>query len=150
MDNNFYMTNRQKLLFMVKKLHIRGYGKLRIIPSLSPSGMHWRCSFINETKSNSFIASNWIYSQENENSEEEIKLTIEELTELFLKENFEFLEHCKGENKEYENWYGGMLEQLTKDELPYAFADWNMPEGFWQTSKGNSIKTLPDESKYYF
>jgi hypothetical protein len=135
---------------MVEELHTHGFGKLRVIPSLSPSGMHWRCSFIDETKTHDFIATNWIYKHENKNSREEIKLTIQELTDLFINENFEFIEHCKGENKEYKEWYSRMLEQLTNDELPYAFADWEMPKGIWETSKGNKIKTLPNEEKYYF
>lgn len=148
MDNNFYITNRQKLLFMVKELHKRGFGKLRIIPSLSPSGMYWRCNFIDETKSNSFSASNWIYSHEN--SQEEIKLSIQQLADLFIEENFGFIEYCKGVNKKYEKWYSEMLEQLTKDDLPYAFSDFFLPNHFWITFKGTEIKTLPNEQKYYF
>lgn len=144
------MTNRQKLLFMVKELHKRGFGKLRVIPSLSPSGMYWRCSFIEETKSNSFTASNWISSHEKNDSKVEIKMTAKELADLFMKENFEFLEYCKGVNEEYEKWYSGMLEQLSEDELPFAVADWEIPEGFWLTSKGSEIKTLPNEQEYYF
>ena len=136
------MTNRQKLLFMVEELHKRGFGKLLIIPGLSPSGMYWRCSFYDETRNNECGASNWIYNYEKENSEEEIKLTTQELTDLFIKENFEFLENCKGENNEYIKWYSDMLLQLKKDELPYAYADWEMQEDIWETSKGNKIKTL--------
>lgn len=144
------MTNRQKLLFMAKELHKRGFGKLRVIPSLSPSGVYWRCSFIDETKNNSFSASNWIVSHENENSKVEIKMTTIELADLFMKENFEFLELCKGVNEEYEKWYSGMLEQLSEDEIPFAIADWEIPEGFWQTSNGGKIETLPNEQEYYF
>lgn len=144
MENNFYITNRHKLLFMVKELHKRGFGKLQVIPSLAPSGMYWRCSFTNETKDNYFIASNWLNTKENENYKIEIKLKIEELADLFLKENFEFLKDSKGENKEYENWYSEMLEQLSNDELPYALADWDIPNGFWETTKGKLIKTLPN------
>jgi hypothetical protein len=135
---------------MVEELHRRGFGKLKVIPSLSPSGMYWRCSFIDETKTHDFIASNWIYNHENENSRVEIKLTVQELTDLFVNENFKFIEHCKGENKEYTEWYSRMLEQLNKDELPYTFADWEMPKGIWETSKGNKTKTLPNEYKYFF
>ncbi|HAO08159.1 MAG TPA: hypothetical protein DCQ50_14505 [Chryseobacterium sp.] len=94
---------------MVEELHKRGFGKLRIIPSLAPTGMAWRCSFINETKENRFIASNWIAQHENENSKAAIKLTTQELADLFIKENFEFINHCKGENEEYEKWYSEML-----------------------------------------
>lgn len=135
---------------MVEELHKRGFGKLRIIPSLAPSGMYWRCSFIDESKENNFIASNWIHDHEKENSREEIKLTMQELADLFIKENLEFIEHCKGKNEEYTKWYSKMLEQLKKDELPYAFADWEMPKGVWRTSEDNEIETLPNEEKYYF
>lgn len=150
MSDSFYMTNRQKLLFMVQELHKRGFGKLRIIPSLAPSGMYWRCSFIDEAKTKDFIASNWIHNHENENSREEIKLTAQELANLFIKENSEFIDYCKGENEEYTKWYSEMLQQLKKDELPYAFADWPMEKGIWETSENNKIKALPNEEKYYF
>ena len=146
MDNDFYSTNRQKLLFMAKELHKQGYGKLRVIPSLSPSGMYWRCSFFNEEK-RELIASNWLSEYENGNSKKEIQQKAQELAALFIKENFDFLKHCRGVNEEYEKWYSGMLEKLTKDELPYAFADWEIPQGIWQTSKGNQIKTLPNEKR---
>ena len=150
MDSNFYMTNRQKLLFMVKELHKQGFGRLRIIPSLSPSGLYWRCSFIDETNNNHFIASGWICKHEKENSQEEIKLTPQELADLFMKENSDFIEHCKGRNEEYVKWYDKMVESLKKDELPYAFADYFPPTDFWKTSEGNEIKTLPNEKEYYF
>ncbi len=150
MKDNFYMINRQKLLFMVHELHKRGFGKLRIIPSLAPSGMYWRCSFIDETKTNSFIASNWINNYENENSREEIKLTAQELADLFIKENATFIDHCKGKNEEYIEWYSDMLRQLKKGELPYAFDDYTLTKGIWETSENNKIITLPNEEKYYF
>jgi hypothetical protein len=150
MDSSFYITNRQKLLFTVKELHKRGFGKLRIIPSLSPSGMSWRCRFIAETKENVLIASTWICNHEKENSLEEIKLTPQELANLFIRENLEFIEDCKGENKEYVKWYGEMVENLGEGELPYAFADYFSPTDFWKTSKGNEIKTLPNEKEFYF
>jgi predicted nucleic-acid-binding Zn-ribbon protein len=148
MDTNFYMINRQKLLFIAEELHKRGFGKLRVVPSLSPSGIYWRCNFISETKKHDFAASNWICNQEKEN--EEIKLTIIELTNLFAKENSDFIEKCKGENKEYTEWYSRMLKQLTKEELPYAIADWKIPKGVWRTSEDKEITTLPNEDKYYF
>jgi NifB/MoaA-like Fe-S oxidoreductase len=150
MDNSFYITNRQKLLFTVKELHKRGFGKLRIIPSLSPSGMSWRCRFIAETKENDLIASTWMGNHEKENSLEEIKLTPQELANLFIRENLEFIEDCKGENEEYVKWYGEMVDNLEKGELPYAFSDYFSPTDFWKTSKGNEIKTLPNEKEFYF
>lgn len=150
MDSNLYMKNRQKLLWMVKELHKRGFGKLRIVPSLSTSGLHWRCRFIDETKAHSCIATNWIYDHENEDLLEEIKLTPPELADLFIKENPDFITHCSGKNEVYEKWYGEMVESLEEEELPYAFADYFYPDDFWQTSKGNKIKTLDNEKEYYF
>lgn len=149
MVESFYMTNRQKLLFMAEELHKRGFGKLRIIPSLSPSGMNWRCNFVDDKNENSFYATDWIYKHESENSSEEIKLTIQEFATLFIKENFEFIEHCKGINEEYIEWYSKILKKLKKDELPYAFADFEMLKGFWRTSEGSEIKTLPNDDRYY-
>lgn len=109
MEENFYMTNRQKLLFMVQEIHKRGYEKLRVIPSLSPSGLSWRCLFIVDTKKEEFIASNWIYKHEKEDSSKEISLTAKELADLFIGENIDFINNCKGENEEYTRWYSQML-----------------------------------------
>jgi hypothetical protein len=33
-----------RVLRMVHELHKLGYQRLRIMPGMSPSGMHWRCS----------------------------------------------------------------------------------------------------------
>jgi hypothetical protein len=43
------------------------------------------------------------------------------LANLFIKENLEFIEDCKGKNEEYVKWYGEMVDNLEKGELPYAF-----------------------------
>ena len=98
MEENFYMTNRQKLLFMVQEIHKRGYEKLRVIPSLSPSGLSWRCLFIVDTKKEEFIASNWIYKHEKEDSSKEIRLTAKELADLFIGENIEFINKERRKN----------------------------------------------------
>lgn len=33
----------QRVLSMVGELHKKGYQRLRVVPAMSPSGMHWRC-----------------------------------------------------------------------------------------------------------
>lgn len=143
------MINRQKLLFMVRELHERGFEKLRIIPSISPSGTHWRCKFITGARDISFTASNWIYNFEGENKQKKIKQTPKELADLFLKENSDFLEQCKGDNKEYVKWFAEMVDNLNEGELPYAFDDYFPPSDFWKTTDGNEIKTLLNEKVYY-
>ena len=69
---------------------------------------------------------------------------------MYLLGRIQFIEHCKGKDEEYKNWYSEMLRQLKKGELPYVFADWEMRKITWKTSKGNEIKTLPNEEIYYF
>lgn len=147
MGNNHYMRNRQKLLFMVNELHIRGFENLRIVPSLSPSGLSWRCEFINANRE-IFYASNWICKFEEDRSE--FQFTPQELADIFLRENLDFLNKCKGENKEYAEWYKTMIQSLKDGELPYAFSDYFSPSDYWETSEGNKIKTLPGEKDYYF
>jgi hypothetical protein len=149
MKSNFYLSNRQKLLFIVEELHQRGFEKLRVMPSESPSGSHWRCSFIDEKKNHELSASNWISYHEGQNSKEELKLTTLELTDLFVKENFKFLELCKGQNNEYAEWYSGMLKQLDNEEVPYTYLDWKLQKVIWKTLNGKKIETSPSEGKYY-
>ena len=131
---------------MVEELHKRGFGKLRVMPSESPSGLHWRCSFIDEKKNHELSASNWINYYEGQNSKEELKLTTQELTDLFVKENFKFQELCKGRNKEYTEWYGGMLKQLANDELPNAFIDWELQKAIWKTLNVKKNRNFTERS----
>ena len=149
MPETNYMINMQKLLYLVKELHIRGYEKLRIIPSLSPTGLAWRCSLISDTisKRNTIIISNWI--QDIFNIEEKNDFSIEQLTDLFVKEHIGFLNECKGKNQEYVKWYSEMLYKLKEGELPYAFSDYFGPTDYWETSEGKKLYTLPDETRYY-
>ena len=151
METNFYMLNHQKVLFVARELHKRGFENLRIVPSLSPSGLSWRCSFItivNREEMNVF-ASLWLQSNY-EYQNKEIELNIEELTDNFMKKERNFLENCRGKNEEYVKWFGNILQKLEPEELPYAFADYFSPTSYWKTSLGNQIDTIPGEEKYYF
>ena len=149
MDNSFYMKNRHKLLLMVGELHNRGYGLLRVVPYLSPSGVYWRCNFVDKTTKTDFLASGWIYDIEEGRKCKELKLTFKEMADIFIKEYGEFVALCKGKDEKYTKWYSQVIAQLDDDELPYAFADYFSPSGFWRTSKGKEIDTLPGDEKYY-
>jgi hypothetical protein len=141
------MINMQKLLFVVRELHKRGYGKLRIVPSLAPSGLAWRCSFVSK-EDEGIVTSTWI-DQLSQNGRE-IELTIEELTDRFERDHITFLNTCRGENEEYVKWYETMLRSLDIGELPYAFKEYFGPTDYWLTSKENRIKTLPGERRFYY
>lgn len=148
MERNYYMTNRQLLLFMVKELHKRGYENLRIIPSLSPSGMSWRCEFF-DGRTDLMTASTWLTNYETESSRK-IKLTVAQLADNFERDNRVFVEACKVENAEYVSWYSQMVDSLKKDELPYAYAEYFSPTDYWKTSNGRKISILPDDARFIY
>lgn len=117
---------------------------LKIIPSLSPSGLHWRCGFIAGAKGAEVDAAHWLQNYEAEKNAGEILLTPEELAAHFVTDYPDFVELCRGQNDKYIRWYGIMLNSLNNEELPYAFADHYVPKGYWLTTLGNKIKILPD------
>ena len=103
----------QRVLFIAAALHEKGYEKLKIIPSLSPSGLSWRCSFISETD-REIIVSNWI-QHKFDISIKRIEPSISQLTDLFIEEHKDFLKQCIGNNKEYIEWFKGILEILDEE-----------------------------------
>ncbi|MDW5288747.1 hypothetical protein [Formosa sp. PL04] len=136
---------------MVKELHKRGYGNLRVFPSIAPNGLVWRCKFINQTKEYDFIASLWFENHENKDYQVEIKLSPIELADYFINENHSFIEHCKVKNQEYEKWFDQMVEGLKEEEIPYST---DVGERFficdyWLTNKNKEIKTLLNEKEFY-
>lgn len=138
------MHNMQKVLHVARELQERGYGNLRVIPSLSPSGLDWRCAFLSLNRKTRVYPSNWI--QHNyEINRGFIEASVTDITDLFIRENVDFLQDCKGENAPYTEWYREMLRRLAPEELPYAFSDSYSSNEFWETSLGNKIKNLPDE-----
>lgn len=149
MNEKVYALEMQKLLFVVKELHIGGYEKLRIVPSLSPSGLSWRCSFVTKKGSQfkTINASNWLQDVINVSSKNEYSIV--ELTDIFAREHHHFLAHCKGKNKEYVEWYSNMLNTFKEGELPYAFSEYFSPSDYWETTTGQRIKILPNEKQFY-
>lgn len=150
MEPNFYMLNMKKLLFIVQELHHRGFEKLRVIPSLSNTGLAWRCSFIctDDIEKENITASTWIQSELKIDQEDD--KSIEDLANLFERYHPEFVFKCKGKNTDYKKWFSQMLRDLHPEELPYAFSDYFGPTNYWQTSQDHKIYTLPDEERYYF
>ena len=146
-ERNIYQINMQKLLHVASELHKRGYEKLRVVPSVAPTGLAWRCSFVAEPD-NGIVTSTWL--SEYSSNEREIEYSIIDLTELFEREHLRFLESCKGKSKDYVEWYQNMLSHLEEDELPYAFAEYFSPTDYWKTTNGQKIETLPNEKRFYY
>ena len=145
MEKNHYMINLQKVLYLAAILHTKGYEKLHVIPSLSPSGLSWRCNFMT-LDIEPIIVSNWIFQQFDINAASEIDVL--ELVNRFEREHFNFLRTCIGSDSRYVDWYRRMLDGLEEEELPYALSDYFSPCEFWQTSCGKRIMTLPDENRF--
>ena len=150
-EKNYYSINMQKILFVAKELHQRGYEKLRVEPSVAPTGLAWRCRFFvnSSEEKQAIIVSTWI-GRISECDSLEITKPINELTDLFEKENMEFLVKCKGESHEYVEWFSKMINKLQEEELPYAFAEYFSPDDYWETTLNNKIRTLPNENRYNY
>jgi hypothetical protein len=145
MDKNHYMINMQKVLYMAAVLHTRGYEKLHVIPSLSPTGLSWRCVFMT-MDTESVIVSNWIVEQLDINAKADIEVL--ELANRFEREHFYFLRSCIGSDRRYVDWYSRMLDGLEEEELPYALSDFFSPCEYWLTSSDKRIITLPYENRF--
>lgn len=139
MKKNLYMINMQKLLHLAGELHRKGYTELQVIPSLSPSGVYWRCDFINANTKDSISVSNWM--QENfDIQEKEVSTT--EIVKRFEEDHNQFFLGIESEDEYYSQWFSEMLKQLEEGELPYAFSDYYNDPDYWQTNTGKKIKTL--------
>lgn len=142
MEKNYYASNMQKVLIIAERLLEKGYGKLRIFPYISPSGVYWRCNFFSNEMPNSLgvPVSNWI--QEKMEIDKDDKQTIADLSEKFEIEHQDFLNDCKGRDPEFLKWYKEMIDFLEEDELPYALSDYFKATDFWRTSKEREIRVF--------
>lgn len=140
----------QSLLFLAEALHAKGYENLKVVPSLSPSGLYWRCSFVTSETNREFdvIVSSWLQNYYAV-SVEQVELNIKELTDKFIEDHKDFLAKCIGRNTEYVTWFQDVLELLKKEELPYAFSDYFGPTTYWETSLGKKIYLNPKEAIKY-
>lgn len=139
MEKKYYMINMHKLLHLAGELHRKGYTGLQVIPSLSPSGVYWRCDFTNADSSERLSVSNWL--QENfDITEKEASTT--EIVKRFEEDYNHFLLGSQGKDEYYSQWLSKMLKQLEEGELPYAFSDYYNDPNYWETSNGKKIKTL--------
>ncbi len=133
------MLNVKKLLNLAVELHKKGFTGLQVIPSLSPSGVYWRCDFVNTDAKDSISVSNWLQEHFNIRKQE---ISVADIVTRFQKDYQDFLSGSRSTDITYCQWFSHALKQLEADELPYAFSDYYDDPNFWQTSKGQKIKTL--------
>ena len=125
-----------RLLLMVGELHKRGYQRLRICPSIAPSGMYWRCVITpvtNILESNGAMLAAWddesayvTYTSGEANDYfgwGRTQATARDLADTFLKRLYPLAASGYGEDWVYAGWYVQMLGLAEQGFFPVAFDD---------------------------
>jgi hypothetical protein len=139
-----------RVLRMVHHLHKLGYQRVRIVPGLSPSGCHWRCSVThirNILKSNGAMPRDFHremahYTTGQKNAyfgwDDARQDTVEQLATRFIERFPDLVRQGRGLDWPYAGWYVQMLGFAEKGALPVAYADcFPRPDPSWlPTTKG--------------
>ena len=155
-DQDPAVRRAQRVLLMVHELHKRGYQRLRIVPGMSPSGMHWRCSVTaasnvrmthgaREADFSRHLVS-YTSGQENEyfGWTDARTDTARGLATKFLKRFPEVAELGRGPDWAYAGWYVEMLGHAERGALPVAYADWyEEPDARWLPTTEGFQSGLP-------
>ncbi len=145
----------QRVLLMVHELHKRGHQRLRIMPGMSPSGMHWRVCITpvsNIRRSHGAMAAdlhrltaNYTTGMDNayfgwEDARED---TARGLAEKFVARFPEIAAAGVGQDWVYAGWYVEMLGVAEAGALPIAFADWYEPQVPGRLRTTDAARDLP-------
>jgi hypothetical protein len=142
-----------RVLLMVHELHLRGYQRLRIVPGMSPSGMHWRVTLLPVTRVSKThgampVDRSWgdedpFYTSGQRAKyfgwEDAQSASPSELADKFTQRFSEALALSRGDDWAYAGWFQVMLSYAQRGELPVAYADWygEEPDSRWlPTTKG--------------
>lgn len=140
----------RRILEGVEQLHARGYEQFRILPYMSPSGMHWRVEIAEAAAmddSEGYVA----YRNENvvlrysTGSGSEFAGTIvdrstkpEEVADLILASMPWVQEHIA--DPAYADWYARLMRSITaQDAVPIAFADYYDTRKGWEIGWGSGV-----------
>ena len=102
-------------LEMVEELHRRGFQRLRITPSIAPSGLYWRLSVHARGCDDT---DRWTSGNPGEG------LDPAQLADRFLTEHPPLAEAGRGHDPAYAAWVSRVVELARQDRLAYFFADW--------------------------
>lgn len=127
-----------RMIEMAHELHVLGYQKIRIFPSMAPSGCYWRLDF---APADAFGSATEPPSQYNERLiaryssgsewqpfgwQSVQELSAEELAQQFLRQFPELCRAGEGDDWAYAGWLTRLLGEVRKGRLPYMAADWPM------------------------
>lgn len=129
----------RKVLRMVTELHVRGFQRLRIAPSMAPSGCYWRCSITPVTNISNRHGGrmlSWDTLAAHYSSADKRKyfgwadaahVTPSRLANLFIERFPRIAEAGRGSDWVYAGRYLEMLGLTYPHSFPIAYADWNSP-----------------------
>jgi hypothetical protein len=100
---------------MVEVLHRRGRQRLRVTPSIAPTGLHWRLSVHVE---GCVDVDRWTSGNPDDG------LDAEALADRFEAEHPALAEAGRGDDAAYAAWLSGAVAVARRGWLPYFFADW--------------------------
>jgi predicted RNase H-like nuclease len=137
-DLNAEIRSGRRILRMVQELHLRGYQRVRIAPSLSPSGTSWRCdiavaSNIDPTHGARLLewdcAAHYSSSTGNRCFDwtDADRVSPSRLADLFVERFPRLAEAGAGSDWAYAGWYVEMLYITYPVALPIASADYQLP-----------------------
>ena len=102
-------------LEMVEELHRRGLQRLRITPSIAPSGLYWRLSVHAEGCDD---VDRWTSGNPDDG------LDAGASADRFVSEHPALAEAGRGDDPAYVAWLHRVVELAGQGWLPYFFADW--------------------------
>ena len=154
-DSDPLVRRSQRVLLMVHELHKLGYQRLRIVPGISPSGMHWRCSVThvgNIQRMHGAMmcdfddAAHYTTGQDNTyfGWEDAQKDAARKLASKFLDRFLTIAQLGQGADWPYAGWYVQMLGLAERGVLPVAYADWyGEPDPGWLPTTAGLNGGLP-------
>lgn len=140
-----------RILQAVRVLHQRGYRGVRILPGMSPSGMHWRVSVTTsenlDDASGSLILRDWDralnYTTGGGSEFAGARVTVATSPEVAADVILAALPELSPENADpsYEQWYDELMKLVERHgDMPIAYADYFDEEDGWEIGWGSGIR----------
>lgn len=125
-----------RMIEMTHELHRLGYQKIRIFPSMAPSGCHWRLAWAPD-----FAFPSPVSPPQSENEYESVcyssgagwqpfgwqnvqPLSALEMAQKFLQQFPALASAGKGYDQPYAEWLTRLLSEVREGRLPWFQADW--------------------------
>jgi len=148
-----------RMMEMTHELHVLGYQKIRIFPSMAPSGCHWRLEWVPDySVPSAFMPPE--HSNEHESERytsgagwqpfewQSVKsLSALEMAQQFLRQFPELARAGKGDDWAYAGWLTKLLGEVRQGKLPYFLADWDIDLSRGVPMHGGEPFPLPPEIK---